>query len=302
VATVLLNLESSVAQQGHPREALALLQRALAIYEAQLGPDHPITARCNNNIGAVLLELGQYRAALDPLARALAAKEKALGPESPELSGTVLNLGEVHLALGDPGRGLPLVRRAVALDARLPETLDAHYALLALARGEREAGDRRAALAGLDRALAVARRHGGPDHPFVADTLEEQATLARRSGQPQQALALAREALAVDVRGKAAPQQLARDELAVAEALLALGWTGEAVPLLDGALGRLAGLSTAPSQEAAIRFALARARRLAGAPEPARAQAEAARALLAAAEGRDLQLRQQIEAWLAAGR
>lgn len=302
VATVLLNLESSVSLQGHPREALEILRQALAIYEAQLGPDHPDTARCYNNIGAVLTEQGQYRAALVPLARALAAKEKALGPDSPELSGTVLNMGETYLALGDPGRGLRLVRRAAALDARLPETIDALYALLALARGERDGGDRRAALATLDRALAVARRHGGPDHPFVADALEEQATLARQSGHPARALALARQALAVDERGKAPPQQRARDELAVAEALLALGRAAEAVPLLGDALGRLAGLSTAPAQEAATRFALARARRRTGAREQARAEAEAARALLAAAEGRDMALRQRIETWLAEGR
>ena len=59
------------------------MERALAIREKALGPEHPITANCLNNLVDLLRDQGDLAEARPLLERALAIREKALGPEHP---------------------------------------------------------------------------------------------------------------------------------------------------------------------------------------------------------------------------
>jgi tetratricopeptide (TPR) repeat protein len=68
------------AQLVHARQ---LLERALAIDEAELGRTHPDTAASLNNLGNVLRGLGDLPAARDHHQRALAIREARLGPDHP---------------------------------------------------------------------------------------------------------------------------------------------------------------------------------------------------------------------------
>ncbi|MDF2744436.1 MAG: ATP/GTP-binding protein [Actinomycetia bacterium] len=105
-----------------------LYERALAIGEAALGPDHPTVATYRNNLGSVLQDLGDLEGARAQLERALTIGEAALGPDHPDVGIWRNNLGFVLQDLGD----------------------------LAGARAQ------------FERALTVGEATLGPDHPTVA--------------------------------------------------------------------------------------------------------------------------------------
>lgn len=64
-------------------EAESLLQRALAICEQQLGPNHPNTAISLSNLGELYRAQGKYEQAEPLLQRALTTCEQALEPDHP---------------------------------------------------------------------------------------------------------------------------------------------------------------------------------------------------------------------------
>ena len=80
-ATSLNNLALLYEAQGKYEQAEPLLQRALAIWEQQLGPEHPDTATSLNNLALLYYTQGKYEQAEPLYQRALAIVEKQLGPE-----------------------------------------------------------------------------------------------------------------------------------------------------------------------------------------------------------------------------
>jgi tetratricopeptide (TPR) repeat protein len=64
-------------------QAEPLYQRALAICEQRLGPDHPNTAQSLNNLAALYDSQGKYEQAEPLYQRALAICEQRLGPDHP---------------------------------------------------------------------------------------------------------------------------------------------------------------------------------------------------------------------------
>jgi tetratricopeptide (TPR) repeat protein len=72
--------------------ARPLLERALAIDEKVLGPEHLRTATCLCSLANVLREQGEYAGSRPLLERALAMHEKTLGPEHPD---TATNLSDL---------------------------------------------------------------------------------------------------------------------------------------------------------------------------------------------------------------
>lgn len=109
-------------------QAKALLEQALAIDEARLGPDHPNVAARLSNLGLVLHDVGNLEAARSAHKRALAVREARLGPDHPDVATSLSNLGTVLHDLGD----------------------------LEDARGKHE------------QALAIRQARFGPNHPDVA--------------------------------------------------------------------------------------------------------------------------------------
>jgi hypothetical protein len=86
-ASWLLDQAGSYLQaRGQYRQANDLLQQALAIGEAALGPDHPDVGTLRNNLGAVLQALGDLSGAREQYERALAISKAALGPDHPDVT------------------------------------------------------------------------------------------------------------------------------------------------------------------------------------------------------------------------
>ena len=67
-------------------KAEPLYERALALREKALGPEHPDVATSLNNLAELYEAQGQYARAEPLYQRALAIAEKALGPEHPNMA------------------------------------------------------------------------------------------------------------------------------------------------------------------------------------------------------------------------
>jgi len=63
-----------------PVEALAHLRRALAIYQAKLGSEHPYVASAQDHIASRLVELDRVDEAQEVLSRVLSLRRSLYGP------------------------------------------------------------------------------------------------------------------------------------------------------------------------------------------------------------------------------
>lgn len=68
------------------------MERALAIRERVLAPDHPDTAQSLNDLGILLNDLGHLAAARPLMERALTIRERNLGPNHAEVAENLNNL------------------------------------------------------------------------------------------------------------------------------------------------------------------------------------------------------------------
>jgi tetratricopeptide (TPR) repeat protein len=90
-------------------------ERALAIWERVLGPEHPAVATSLNNLAEVHRAQGHYEAAEPLYQRALAIWERVLGPEHPDVATGLNNLAELYDDQGRYAEAEPLYQRALAL-------------------------------------------------------------------------------------------------------------------------------------------------------------------------------------------
>jgi hypothetical protein len=74
-------------------------RRALTIYEARFGPDHPHTAWSLGNLAGVLREQDDLNGARPLYERALAIREARLGPDHPDTVRSRQNLAAVVAVL-----------------------------------------------------------------------------------------------------------------------------------------------------------------------------------------------------------
>jgi tetratricopeptide (TPR) repeat protein len=93
-------------------EGRSLFERALAIREKVLGPEHPDTAGSLNNLAALLKDQGDLAAARPLPERALAIWEKLLGPEHSHTARGLHNLAILLRDQGDLAAARPLLARA----------------------------------------------------------------------------------------------------------------------------------------------------------------------------------------------
>ena len=83
--------------QGDFGAARPLFERALAIREKALGPDHPETGQSLHNLAVLLQAQGDFAAARPLHEWALAIRERTLGPEHPETGTSLNNLSLIHI-------------------------------------------------------------------------------------------------------------------------------------------------------------------------------------------------------------
>jgi hypothetical protein len=77
-------------------QARPLHERALAIHEQALGPDHPNTVSSLGNLAGLLWAQGDLAGARPLFERALAIRERALGPDHPDTALSLNNLASLR--------------------------------------------------------------------------------------------------------------------------------------------------------------------------------------------------------------
>jgi tetratricopeptide (TPR) repeat protein len=160
-------------------QARPLRERALAILEKELGPEHPDTLTCLNNLAWLLREQHDFAATRPLYERALAIREKVLGPEHPDTAVSLSSLAALLRDQGDLAAARPLAERALAIHEKAlgpehPDTATTLSHLAWLLRAQREFA---AARPLLERALTVYEKVLGPEHPYTAKGLNNFALL-----------------------------------------------------------------------------------------------------------------------------
>jgi serine/threonine-protein kinase len=86
---------------GHSQAAVEHFERALAIREAVLEPDHPSIAVALSSLASARLVLGELTDARALLTRALELRRRKLGSQHPLVADALSNLGVVEFHIGD---------------------------------------------------------------------------------------------------------------------------------------------------------------------------------------------------------
>jgi eukaryotic-like serine/threonine-protein kinase len=198
-ATSLNNLAGVHYARGSYAEAKVLHERALAIKEQTLGPEHPDIATNLNNLGVVHHATGSHAEAKALFERALAIKEQALGPEHPAVAASLNNLASSHRTTGAYAEAKALHERALAIweQALGPEHPNVATSLANLANIHEATGSYAEAKALQERALDIREQALGPDHPDVATSLNHLANVYLATGSDAEARALYERALSI---------------------------------------------------------------------------------------------------------
>jgi tetratricopeptide (TPR) repeat protein len=166
-----------------------LFQRALAMAEQQLGPEHDLVASSLNSLGNLYRAQGQYEQAEPLLQRALVIWERTVGPDHARLASPLTFLGLLYWQQGKSKQAEPLLQRALAI---WEQTLGPHHARLAFPLNNLgnlycEQGQYEQAELLYQRALGIWEQTLGPDHPHAAFPLNNLGFLYREQGKYEQA-------------------------------------------------------------------------------------------------------------------
>jgi tetratricopeptide (TPR) repeat protein len=206
-ARLLNNAGFYLFERGRYTDAEPLYQRALAIREKALGPEHLNVATSLNNLAVLYHTQVQYTKAEPLLERALTIREKALGPEHPDVATSLNNLARLYGRQGQHAKAEPFYGRALTIREKTlgPEHPDMARSLNNLASLYGIQGQYAKAEPLYERALAIAEKALGPEHPDVATYLNNLALLYNNQGQYAKAESLYQRAIAI--REKALGQE-----------------------------------------------------------------------------------------------
>jgi tetratricopeptide (TPR) repeat protein len=215
-------------------QARLLFERALAIDEKTLGPEHHETATSLNNLALLLKTQGDVAAARPLYERVLRITEKALGPEHPNMATSLNNLALLLRDQGDLASAQFHLERALAIRKKVcgPEHPDTANSLNSVALLLAARGDHDGAQPLFERTLAICEKTLGPEDPRTNLTRGNLAQLLLENGDAIQALPLAEAARAAHEKILGPDHPWTKESaLTTAAALGALGRGGEAAEL-----------------------------------------------------------------------
>jgi tetratricopeptide (TPR) repeat protein len=114
-ATLLNRVGYYMWQRGEYEQVEQLHQRALAINEDAMGPEHANTAASLAHLAFFYNNQGKYEQAETLYQRALAIYEKVLGPEHPDTATSLNNLAELYWKQGKYEQAEPLLVRVLTI-------------------------------------------------------------------------------------------------------------------------------------------------------------------------------------------
>jgi tetratricopeptide (TPR) repeat protein len=184
VESLCLNLGFHLQTIGDFLGTRPYYERALAICEKILGPEHPETALNLNNLGGLLQVTGDLAGARPYHERALAIREKVLGPDHKDTARSLGNLGYILQAEGDLIEARRYFERALAIREKVlgPDHPDTAASLNNLGSLLQVEGHLAEAWSYHERALAVWEKALGPNHPNTATSLSNLGFLLKFGG------------------------------------------------------------------------------------------------------------------------
>ena len=108
-----------MASDRYPDPRNGPLQRALAISEKVLGPEHQDIAASLDNLATLSYAQGRYAEAEHLYKRAIAIDERALGPEHPDVATGLSNLATFFVDQGRHADVEPLYKRALSINEKI---------------------------------------------------------------------------------------------------------------------------------------------------------------------------------------
>ena len=302
-ANTLRRIGTTLGTLGRIREAVAYLERSLAVRRAILRPDHIDIAVSLSAVGQAYAYLGMFSKERDSFLAAHRILEKQLGAQHPGTRSILRTIASAEADLGNYTRALEIVasdeRHEGAMD---PRDVSGGLYYIVKADIQYAAGLHAQAEQSLRRAMKHYAGAGFPDHVNTGYALTGLGLLHNRRGRFRQGLRECRRAIATLTKEMDPTSHLLSETRAcVGEALIGTGAFASARKELESAVAAAKDGECGPREIATLRFHLARAtwpvKR-----DRARAVALARSALdrLAAAEGDTRELRARIRGWLAA--
>jgi len=177
-----------------------VFRKALNINEKTVGPNHPNTASCLNNLAQLLQDTNRLKEAEPLMRRALEIDEESFGKDHPNVARDLNNLAQLFGATNRLKEAEPLMRRALKIDEKSfgKDHPDVAIRLNNLALLLKTTGHFKEAEPMYRRALAIDEKSFGKDHPKVAIRLNNLAALFGATNRLKEAEPLMRRALEID--------------------------------------------------------------------------------------------------------
>jgi eukaryotic-like serine/threonine-protein kinase len=200
-------------------EAKVLHERALAIKEKALGPNHSSFATSLNNLANVLAAMGKLEEAKAMHERALYTREKILGPDHPDVAQSLNNLANQLLTMGRYEEAKAVDERALAIREKAfgPDHPEVALSLNNMGDLLNLMGRYEEAKPLLERSLAIMEKELGPSHPDVAMALDNLGSVLYATGRYEEARPLYERALPIWEKA------MGPDHPLVSEALTGMG-------------------------------------------------------------------------------
>jgi CHAT domain-containing protein/Tfp pilus assembly protein PilF len=217
-------------QGGKYDEGLVSAEKALALRERALGPDHPEVARSLLLQATLYVAKGDYQRAESLCLRALGIWEITPNPASTDIFRILASLGAVYHVMGDSDKSEQFLLRALKDEAKLsaadyPLVVGALNNLALVYKGR---GDYSKAEALYERALAISEKALGLNHTQLGALLLNLGALNQAKGDYVKAESFGQRTLTIYEKG------LGPDHPSVADPLINLG----NVYYLTGELGK----------------------------------------------------------------
>ncbi len=184
-ADILQTLGLAYRGVGEAHKAVGFLERSLALWKATLGPEHPGTLTCINNLAYAYQDAGKLDLALPLFEQTLKLRQAKLGPDHPDTLTSMNNLARGYYAAGKLDLALPLFKETLKLrQAKLgPDHPDTLATMGNLANAYFAVGKRDLALPLSEETLTLSKAKLGPDHPFTLITMNNLAALYHNAGK-----------------------------------------------------------------------------------------------------------------------
>jgi tetratricopeptide (TPR) repeat protein/nucleoside phosphorylase len=176
-----------------------LIQRALLIYEQQLGPDHPNTASSLHNLADLYRSQGKYAEAEPLYQRALSICEQQMGTEHPTTAVMLNSLANLYEIQGKYAEAELLCQRALTIHEQQfgPDHLGITISLSSLANLYESQGKYAEAELLHQRALLICEQQLRPLHPQMASHMDNLARLYEKRSKYEEAELLHQRALTI---------------------------------------------------------------------------------------------------------